>query len=385
MQPLWTPNFLVAFAANFLMSFSFYLLMPTLPLYLAGELGIAKGVVGAIMCAYVIAALFMRPFSGFLIDSFPRKKLYVCAYVAFAGVALGYPFASGVAGFLVLRILHGLVWGVISTAGNTIGIDIVPSSRRGEGIGYFGVSTNVAMALGPMTGLLLSRYDFAWVFRASIGAALVGLVLSLLIQVPARAPQPHRVLSWDRFLLLRGVPSGVALLFVTMSYGMILAYVAMYGQENHIPQAGAFFIAMALSIILARLLTGKMLDQGLGLRVAWVGAALCCLGLLVLGLCPLAPCYFGMALLLGLAYGMVFPAVQNHMVGLASHHERGTANSTFFTAFDLGAGGGMLMGGLVAQGLGLWLGFVLGAGGALLSSLLLVAWVGKERAAQVQA
>lgn len=372
MKPLWTRDFISAFVANFLMAFAFYLLMPTLPLYLASVLGLSKTAVGVVMSVYVIAALAMRPLSGFLIDALPRKALYVAAFACFLLVSFGYPLAATMAGFFVLRLLHGLVWGVITTSGNTLAIDIVPSERRGEGIGYYGMSMNIAMALGPMTGLmLLERVPFLYVFYVSIASSALGLLLSFAIRVPPRARQAHPVFSLDRFLLLRGIPAGVALLCVTVSYGVILAYVAMYGKDHGIGSTGLFFVVMAVAVIAARLLTGRFLDRGLCLQVAFAGAFCVAASLLLLGLYPVALCYFLVALSLGLGYGMVFPAVQTLIVGLGGHHQRGTANSTFFTAFDLGVGIGMLFGGRIAQSMGLSAVFVLVAGASLLGGLLL--------------
>lgn len=370
--PLWTRDFSLAFAANFLMAFGFYLLMPTLPIYLVRELHLTKGMTGLVMSAYVIAALAMRPFSGFLIDTFPRKRLYVISYVLFAGVSVTYLGASGAISFLLLRLLHGLVWGVITTSGNTLAIDLVPSERRGEGIGYYGMSMNIAMALGPMTGLLLGdRFAYAQVFQAAILSHFLGLGLAFCLRVPPKPPHSHAVLSLDRFLLIKGIPAGIALLFVTISYGLVLAFAAMYGKDHGIGHTGLFFVALAAGILGARFFTGRFLDRGHCERVGVLGAVLAAASLLLLGLFPTAVCYFAAAISLGFGYGMNFPAVQTMIVNQGNHHQRGTANSTYFTAFDLGVGVGMLMGGRIAQSCGLDPAFLVVAVSTLLGALLL--------------
>lgn len=381
MNTLWTRDFSLAFVANFLMSASFYLLMPTLPLHLTKALGASTAEAGIVMSAYVIAALLMRPFSGFLIDSFPRKTLYILSYVLFVVLTVTYLGAHSVAAFLVLRLLHGLVWGVITTSGNTLAIDIVPSERRGEGIGYFGMSTNIAMALGPMTGLLLAgRYTFALVCGVAVGIGLLGLLLASIIRAPHHGPRPHQVLSLDRFLLVPAVPLGAALMCITVSYGIMLAYVAMYGQQQRIAGSSFFFMVLAAGIISARLSSGKLLDRGFGVHVAVTGSLCAAVSLLALGLWPVAGCYFAAALFLGMGYGMIFPAVQTLIVNMGSHHQRGTANSTFFTAFDLGVGAGMLGGGLLADRLGLGAVFAWASAGILSGTVLLVrqAWIAKQ-------
>lgn len=362
----------LAFGANFLMAFGFYLLMPTLPIYLTQELHLSKGMVGLIMSAYVVAALAMRPFSGFLIDTFPRKSLCVTSFVLFAGLSVTYLGASGAITFLVLRLLHGLVWGVITTSGNTLAIDLVPHERRGEGIGYYGMSMNIAMALGPMTGLLLSdHFAYSSIFQAAILSHFLGLGLAVSLRIPPKPHHHHAVLSLDRFLLIRGIPSGIAMLFVTVSFGLVLAFAAMYGKDHRIGHTGLFFVALAVGILGARLLTGRFLDRGHCERIGVLGAVLAAASLLLLGLFPMAGCYFTAALSLGFGYGMDFPAVQTMIVNQAGHHQRGTANSTYFTAFDMGVGAGMLIGGWTAQSYGLDPAFLLVACSTLLGALLL--------------
>jgi len=378
MKPLWTRDFSLAFAANFLMAFAFYLLMPTLPLYLTGQLHISKAMVGTIMASYVVAALAMRPFSGFLIDHFPRKMLYVISFAFFALLSFTYLSASSESTILAIRIVHGLIWGVITTAGNTLALDIIPSERRGEGIGFYGMSMNIAMALGPMTGILLSESrPFSQVFTVAVVSSVLGLILALCIRAPIHAPQPHRVLSLDRFLLIRGIPTGIGLLFVTISYGLILAFAAMYGKDHHIQNTGLFFVVMALGIIVARLLTGKLLDRNLCKHVGIAGGILAAFSLLLLGIYPVAACYFAVAFSLGLGYGMNFPAVQTIIINHGDHHQRGTANSTFFTAFDIGVGIGIVLGGQIAQYSDLSMAFLVVAAMALLGTGILGLTQGK--------
>ena len=111
--------------------------------------------IGFILSCYTIAALCIRPFSGYLLDTFARRPLYLLAYSVFMVIFAGYMIASLLSIFIVLRILHGFAFGMVTVSGNTIVIDILPSSRRGEGIGYYGLANNTAMSFGPMTGLFM--------------------------------------------------------------------------------------------------------------------------------------------------------------------------------------------------------------------------------------
>ena len=164
-----SPSFCYILAANFLLFFAFYLILPILPFYLQDQFDADKSMIGFILSCYTIAALCIRPFSGYLLDTFARRPLYLLAYSVFMVIFAGYMIASLLSIFIVLRILHGFAFGMVTVSGNTIVIDILPSSRRGEGIGYYGLANNTAMSFGPMTGLFMhTSFSYETIFACSL-------------------------------------------------------------------------------------------------------------------------------------------------------------------------------------------------------------------------
>ena len=148
-----TPGYCFILAANFLLFFAFYLILPVLPFYLTEVFHTEHGAVGVILSAYTVAALCIRPFSGFLLDTFSRKSLYLVAYFIFTAIFSGYMLAGVLTVFIMYRVVHGLAFGMVTVAGNTIVIDISPSSRRGEASGYYGLMNNMATSVAPMVGV----------------------------------------------------------------------------------------------------------------------------------------------------------------------------------------------------------------------------------------
>jgi len=359
---LWTLDFMLLFGANFLMAFAFYLLMPTLPFYLIKVWHLDKGMAGLVLASYVIASIASRPFSGYFADRFSRKMLYVIFYVLFVLMFGGYIIAGSLILFIIFRVLHGIIWGTLTTASNTLVIDITPSSRRGEAIGIFGLSSNIAMAIGPMTGLILyESLPFNYIFYTAAITGIAGVILAIPIKVRERPKTTHEPLSLDRFVLLKGIPSGINLILITVSYGMIFSFSAMYGKENNISNPGGFFIIMAFGIMFSRMIGGKLVDKGRLNDVSVAAMIVLTLGMLILALFNNSQAFFSSAFVVGIGFGLLFPALQTLMVNLSSHKQRGTAISTFFTAFDLGVGGGMFLGGKIAEMMGLSRSFLLGA------------------------
>lgn len=133
---LWNRNFIQCCISYFLMNFSFYMLMPTMPVYLVEVLKINPSEVGVALSSYSIGLLCVRPFSGYLVDCFSRKPLYLFAFMVFACMFAGYLFATTVLTIMAVRFIQGGFMGMTSVSGNTIAIDVIPSRRRGEGMGF---------------------------------------------------------------------------------------------------------------------------------------------------------------------------------------------------------------------------------------------------------
>lgn len=356
-----TPSYCFIIAANFLLFFGFWLLMPVLPFYLTEMFRASKATIGVVLSCYTIAALCIRPFSGYLLDTFARKPLYLLAYFIFTAMFGGYLIAGTLTVFILLRIVHGISFGMVTVGGNTVVIDVMPSSRRGEGLGYYGLANNIAMAIGPMTGLFLhdAAASYPVIFCCSLGSCLAGLLCASAVKTPYKPTVKREPLSLDRFILLKGIPAGLNLLLLSIPYGMTTNYVAMYAEQINIQAStGFFFTFMALGMAVSRIFSGRLVDKGKITQVISAGLYLIVFSFFLLSICVYIArwdsvfctvMFFFIALLLGVGFGIMFPAYNTLFVNLAPHNQRGTATSTYLTSWDVGIGIGMLTGGYIAE------------------------------------
>ncbi len=365
-EKLWTRSFVAMCASNFLLKFAFYLLLPVLPLYIMEDFGASKTVVGVVVSCYTVAALMVRPMAGFVFDLYARRPAYLLAYFLFVFCFVGYVAAASIAMLVLVRIMHGVTYGMVSTAGHSFVVDIMPSSRRGEGLGYFGVANNIAMAAGPMISLFIYEHTahFPTIFYAVMGSGVMGFLIANMIKSKKTdvrlEPDTRRLMVLDRFFLLKGLGGGACLLFMAAPYGMITTYVVIYGRQLGIESSmGIFFLLMALGLIASRLLAGRWVDRGLLLPIigngTWVVmfAYLTLSSLLKLQLLAggtgVTLLFYGVAVALGVGYGMLFPAYNTLFVNLAPHNRRATASSTYLTSWDIGMGLGLMVGGRIAD------------------------------------
>ncbi len=375
-QPaLWNSNYLKVWIANFMLFFAFYLLAPLLPLYLRDTFSADKAMIGLALSGYTLTALCVRPFSGFVVDTFPRKKVLLICYFCFALFFAGYYITGSLLLFAAIRTLHGAPFGAATVANSTMAVDVLYPERRSEGIGYYGLSNNIAMAIGPSMGLYIYHtiHNFNLLFTMSLVIALGGLIIDSTIKCRERQPIEHsNKLSLDRFILVKGWSEGICIAAFAFSFGIISTYIAIYSQEVlHITSgSGTFFMLLAIGLILSRLVGNKSLREGKIVHNASIGMLMSLCGYFVFTAVPNLYGYYAAALMIGLGNGHMYPAIQTMFINLAPHERRGTANSTILTSWDLGIGLGIIGGGSVAEHLGcysaaFWLAFAINAVGVL--------------------
>lgn len=347
--PLWTPGFLNVCIANFLMACSFNLLMPSIPLYITEQLGVPQTQTGIVLASYALAVFFIRPFSGFLVDLYSRKSILLVSFVCYVAIFTGYFFATTVLFFVAIRFFHGLAWGGSTVSSSTLAIDVVPTERRAEGIGYYGTFMNVAMAVGPFIAIhIYQTAGFQTLLGYAMGMGVLGIVAVLLIKAPARPRVTREKISLDRFFLLPAWPIFLNQLLLCFAWGTIGAFVAQYGKRIEIPNAGIFFLFWAGGIMVSRIFSGRLVDRGYIHLVNAVAMAIVAVAFLVFASFHNIYAFCLSGLSIGVGFGMMFPALQTLYINMAEHSQRGTANSTYLVGFDLGLSLGMLVGGYIS-------------------------------------
>ena len=357
MERLWNANYVKVMTANFSLFFAFYLLTPLLPLYLSETFGATKDVIGLVLSGYTVTALLFRPFSGYFVDTFPRKKVLMVCFAAFSIFFAGYLAAGTLLMFALVRTLHGGPFGALTVANSTVAIDVLPSSRRNEGVGYYGLSNNLAMAIAPTFAIYIyaETHNFELLFWMALIIATFGWMVDATVRLtPTTVTQEPKRISLDRFFLARGWMLGFNMIFFGFCFGVLSNYLAIYGKQvlGMTGGTGTWFLLCSIGLIMSRLQGSKALRQGKLTQNATEGMLLSLAGYTIFVACPDMVGYYGSAILIGLGNGHLWPAFQNMIISMAHHNERGTANSTILISWDVGVGIGIIAGGAIAEHLG---------------------------------
>lgn len=354
LEPLWNKNYVKVWVANFMIFFSFMLLTPLLPLYLKDTFAASKDTIGIVLSGYTLLALLIRPFSGFFVDSFPRKVVLLVCYGLFSIFFAGYLFAGSLLLFAIVRTLHGAPFGSATVANSTVAIDVLHPTRRAEGIGYYGLSNNLASAIAPALAIYILQqcHNYDVLFWLSLITSAIGFAINSTLDLKERPlVKDKKKLSFDRFFLLKGWSEGLTMMCFAFSYGVLATYVAIYGKEILDISGGAalFFMLLSTGLILSRLIGTRTLRQGKVVQNASLGMSVSLVGYLVFAVMQNPFGYYAAALIIGLGNGHMWPAYQNMFINLAPHSQRGTANSSILISWDIGVGLGTLVGGVVVE------------------------------------
>jgi MFS family permease len=347
-ERLWTKDFITIAVTNFLIYIVFYLLMVVMASYAVDKFHASTGIAGLVSGIFIIGILFGRLGTGRVVESIGSRRVLIIGTMFFIVTSASYLAAINIPLLIVIRFLHGFAYGVASTATGTIVAKIIPDARRGEGIGYYSMSQILATALGPFMGIILSRHvDFNIIFIVTSIVAAISFAISFIISEPThktpRQDQEKVVTSFQisNFLEFKAIPISIIVLIVGFGYSVVLTFMSLYSKQLHLEEAaGFFFLVYAITVIISRPFSGRLLDVRGANFVVYP-----CLLIFAIGMLLLSQTSHGITLLLagaiiGLGYGNFLSCGQAISIKGAPPQRLGLATATYYIFLDVGFGVG---------------------------------------------
>lgn len=350
-------------------------MIPTLPFYILKIGGNTKDF-GIIIGVFTIASMILRPLVGLLLDRFGRKKVLLTGLILMVIISVCYNIATSVILLLFLRLVQGMSYGISTTATGTIVTDILPKKRLGEGMGYFGLSSSLSMAIAPIVGLwLMGEWGFPVLFQSMIVMAILALCISLMVRNRYDLTNHNRI-NIRRILTelieKKALPASLTIFFISTVFGAVNSYIALYAKEIGISQVGAFFTVNALAMIIFRPLAGVWSDRH-GKKIILLGLLSMGISMALVASTKMFVLFLLAAVFFGIGFGFCQPSLQALAVRNVLPQRRGAANGTFFTGFDLGIGLGVIIWGGVAAYVGYQKMYLLTIISLILSGLII--WI----------
>lgn len=356
-QSLWNRHFLFICLSSFFIFINFYTLLATLPMFVMDDLKGSNQQIGLVMTFFIATAVLMRPFAGKWLDLIGRKKILLIALSLFLVSSVLYFMVHHVYWLLVLRLIHGVSFGIGTTATGTIATDLIPEDRKGEGIGYYATFMNLAMVVGPFLGLtIISHYHFTVLFMMLSFFSLLAFLFGTMVRTPKSAfipkakPKAKEAFHWKSFVEPNVIPVSLTVFFVAIGYSGVLTFLSVYAKNLGLIQAASyFFVVYAVVIVISRPVMGRLLDRFSGKEhfLIYPCVLLFVIGLITLSLAHTSLLFFAASALIGLGNGSLFPILQAIVVKSVSADRRGVATGTFFLLYDTGIGtGSVILGGI---------------------------------------
>ncbi|RLL44877.1 MFS transporter [Oceanobacillus piezotolerans] len=350
---LWTKDFIMVSTSNFLLFVSFYMLMVTLAVYSINQFQASQSEAGLASSIFVLGAVLVRPIAGKFIENVGKKKLLLFGLALFLGMMLLYFPINHLGLLLVIRFIHGFAFGISTTATGTIAADIIPMARRGEGMGYFATSMNLAMAIGPFIGLILSRYfEDSMIFVTTTVFSVIAFIATLFLRVPeeesVKAKTEGPGFRLKDYFEKTTIPIGIFIMICGFVYSSILSFLTSYATEINLVDAASFFFVMyAIFLLLSRPFTGKLFDSKGENMVIYPSILLLGVGLILLSQAHAGWILLLAGAIIGVGFGTLQSSAQTVAVNLAERNRIGLATSTFFVFYDFGIGVGPFLLGFI--------------------------------------
>lgn len=373
---LWTKNFIIINVINLLIFFSFQMLLPTLPIYVK-KLGGTNSVIGLVTGIFVVSSVIIRPISGLLLDKLGRKKVFLVGLLVFILSVFSYSLLPFISVILIIRFIHGFGWGAVSTASSTIASDNIPKERFGEGMGYFSLTSSLAMAIAPVIGLsLISKYSFNVLFYVSTILAVLGLITTFKLKYKKIENKEQSKIKGSLYEKSSIYPS-IIIFFVTVTYGALTSFLPLYAAEKGIQNIGMFFTVYAAALFISRPLFGKVIDK-LGFDYTIIPGLICIIvAMVLLSNASNMHMFLITAFIYGIGFGATQSSLQTMSIAGVPSERLGAANATFLTAFDCGIGLGSIILGVVSSNIG-YAEMYLWAGAAAVIAFILYFAIGRK-------
>lgn len=348
LQKILNREFILAFLAQLAFSSAFFILIPTLPIYLM-RLGSKEEEIGVLIGVFSVSSLILRPFVGRALLKIPERNFMFGGALLLTLSSITYLFASPFWPFLMVRVFQGISLAFFYTASTTLIANISPEGHRGQSLSYFFLAFNIAFALAPSLGMsLINLFSFTLLFLVCTGLSICSLFFTTLLKRRRIESPEHASINDSSFISRNTLPPAIMAFFTHIIWGALTTFFPLYALDQGVKNPGLFFTAFAIVLILGRTLGGKILDLYSREKVMLPCLTTFVISMIILAFSKTLPMFILVAIIWGIGNAFLFPALVAFAIDLAGS-SRGPAMGTFTGFSDLGVGLGAVIMGIILR------------------------------------
>jgi len=338
-------GFILTFFAHFAILSVFFILIPTLPIYLSRS-GSTEVEIGVLIGIFTVSSLVIRPFIGRALLKTPEKKFMIAGTLFFAFTSIAYLFAPPFWPFIIVRFFQGIGFALFHTASFTLIANITSESHQGESLSYFTLASTISGALAPPLGIfLINHFSFTFLFLVCSGLSLCSLVITSRLGRRPITPLENPSKKNEFILSRKALPPSIINSFSFFTWGALATFFPLFAINHGMTNPGLFFTAVALMLLLGRTLGGKIIDLYSRDRIIMPCLIISIVSMVVLAFSKTLPMFILVAVIWGTGSAFLTPSLV--AFALDRGGSPGPAMGTFTALSDLGLSLGPVIMGIV--------------------------------------
>lgn len=354
---LWNRNFICILLISFLLSISHFSINPLIASY-ALHLGANAHIMGLLTGLFFGVAFSMRPISGPLLTKFDKRKLMIMVFFIGGVANIGYALFSSISAFIAFRLLHGLQYALVGTLTMTMAGDNIPRDKMGSGMGVYGLSSSLSMAVAPSLGIGILHlgthlkneglgFTFDFLFAAVI--SFLALIPGLLLLPDKKTKED--ILStgawYKNIVSVHAIPMAVVMFFIYLGWSLYNVYIVEYAKELGISGISSFYTVLAIVLVVARPASGYLTDRFGLTRILFPGLIIMALSYIIIGYAKTIGVMLIGAAVASAGFGAFQPALYSMCMLSETPLKRGVASNTLYIGIDVSLFLGPLLGSMV--------------------------------------
>lgn len=346
-------TYLMLNLVNLITAFGFSMIASIVSSY-AVSLGAGLTLAGTLAGIFSLSALLIRPFTGIALDILSKRNMSIFSTIMICISFIGYACASNIPVMLFFRVLHGMSFGISSTAAMALVSEYIPKERLGEGLGYFGLGQIISRICGPYIGILVRDkfgYQKLYIFISIL--TLLAVVLLFMVKVEKREFKSIKKISsairWENLIVKDCVVYAMVAGLFSLVNGVTSSFLILLGDERGINKIALFFSVNAIVLFILRFMVGRFIDKSRLTPIVIMSLILASTSMFMIGKSTGVSIILVAAVLVAIGQGTGQISLQSACIKRVDAARVGVATSTYYIGADIGQGLGPIIGGKISD------------------------------------